>query len=60
MPTKTALDRLAQILDEHPHSPASTRVSMTLGEARDLKARIDWLTDELHDAKADLALNGGG
>lgn len=46
MPAKTALERLDQIVAEHPHSPASTRVSMTLGDLRDLGARIDWLTAE--------------
>jgi hypothetical protein len=46
MPAKTALDRLGQIVAEHPRSPASTRVTITLGDARDLKARLDWLTAE--------------
>ena len=44
---KTALDRLDQIAAEHPHSPASTRVTLTLGEVRDLKARNAWLTDTI-------------
>ena len=56
---KTALARLSQLLAEHPHSPGSLRVPVTLGDLRDLHARITWLTDELHDAKADLALRGG-
>lgn len=46
MPAKSALDRLAQIVAEHPHSPGSTRVTLTLGEVRDLKRRLDWLTAE--------------
>lgn len=50
MPAKTALDRLDQIVAEHPHSPASTRVSLTLGDVRDLKRRIERLTAELRDA----------
>jgi hypothetical protein len=43
---KTALERLAQLVAEHPHSPAGMRVTITLGDARDLKNRLDWLTAE--------------
>jgi hypothetical protein len=44
MPPKTALDRLTQLLAEHPHSPGSQRV--TLADLRELRDRIDWLTAE--------------
>jgi hypothetical protein len=50
MPAKSALDRLTQLVAEHPHSPASTRVSLTLGEVRDLKWRLDWLAAECESA----------
>ena len=43
---KTALERLDQIVAEHPRSPGSLRVPVTLGDLRDLKARLDWLTAE--------------
>lgn len=43
---KSAVERLDQIVAEHPRSPASMRVTITLGDARDLKARLDWLTAE--------------
>jgi hypothetical protein len=56
MPAKSALDRLDQIIAEHPHSPGSQRVTLTLGEVRDLKSRIDRLTAE-HEAAAET---GGG
>jgi hypothetical protein len=46
MPAKTALDRLDQIVAEHPHSPGSKRVPVTLEDLRDLKARLDWLAAE--------------
>jgi hypothetical protein len=49
---KTAVERLAQIVAEHPRSPASTRVTITLGDARDLKHRLDWLAAE-HEAAAE-------
>jgi hypothetical protein len=52
MPAKTALERLAQIVAEHPHSPGSQRVSLTLGEVRDLNARIAMLTDTVVMAAA--------
>jgi hypothetical protein len=56
MPAKTAVERLDQIVTEHPHSPGSQRVSLTLGEVRDLKARLDWLADMVVAA---AALNSG-
>ena len=46
MPAKTALARLSQLLAEHPHSPGSKRVPVTLEDLRDLKSRIDRLTAE--------------
>jgi hypothetical protein len=53
MPTKkTAVERLEQIVEEHPHSPASTRVSLTLGEVRDLRAKLAMLTDGVVGAAA--------
>lgn len=48
--TRTAFERLEQTVEQHPHSPASTRVTLTLGDARDLRARILWLEAELSDA----------
>jgi hypothetical protein len=47
-----AIEHLDQIAAGHPHSPASTRVQLTLGEVRDLNARITWLTDSLVAAAA--------
>lgn len=49
---KTALEHLSQIVAEHPHSPASMRVTVTVGELRDLKSRIDLLTDTVVGAAA--------
>jgi hypothetical protein len=47
---QTALERLDQIVAEHPHSPASTRVTVTVGDLRDWKARLDRLTAECETA----------
>jgi hypothetical protein len=49
---KTALEHLAQIVAEHPHSPVGTRVPVTVGELRDLSTRIDWLSDMVVSAAA--------
>lgn len=49
---KTAVERLDQIVEEHPHSPASQRVSLTLGEVRDLKAKLAMLADAVVGAAA--------
>lgn len=49
---KAALERLTQLVAEHSHSPAGTRVSVTVGELRDLSARIDWLSDMVVSAAA--------
>jgi hypothetical protein len=46
MATKTALERLSQLLAEHPHSPGSLRVTVTLGDLREPRDRLDWLTAE--------------
>jgi hypothetical protein len=43
---KTALERLDRIVAEHPRSPGSLRVPVTLDDLRDLKARLDWLAAE--------------
>lgn len=43
---KTAVERLDQIVAEHPRSPGSLRVPVTLEDLRDLKARLDWLAAE--------------
>jgi hypothetical protein len=48
----TAVEHLEQIVEEHPHSPGSQRVSLTLGEVRDLKAQIAMLTDTVVMAAA--------
>jgi hypothetical protein len=50
MPAKTALARLSQLLAEHPHSPGSLRVTVTLGDLRELRDRIEWLTAECESA----------
>jgi hypothetical protein len=50
MPAKTALERLSQLLAEHPHSPGSKRVTVTLGDLRELRDRIDRLTAECESA----------
>lgn len=52
MSTQKTLNRLDQIAEEYPHSPASTKVQLTLGEVRDIKARIAWLTDTVVMAAA--------
>jgi hypothetical protein len=52
MAKRSALDHLDQIVVEHPHSPASTRIPVTLGELRDLKTRIDRLADMVASAAA--------
>lgn len=49
---KTAIEEVAQILEEHPHSPASTRVSVTLGVLRDIAAKNAMLTDTVVMAAA--------
>jgi hypothetical protein len=47
---QSALARLSQLLAEHPHSPGSLRVPVTLGDLRELRDRIDWLTAECESA----------
>lgn len=42
---KTALEHLSTIVEDHARSLASTRVTITVGEARDLYAKIAMLTD---------------
>lgn len=46
MATKqTALEHLNTIVEDHARSLGSTRVTITVGEARDLYAKIAMLTD---------------
>lgn len=52
MSTQEAINRLDRITEERPHSPASTKVTLTLGEVREIKARIAWLTDTVVMAAA--------
>jgi hypothetical protein len=52
MAAKTAFEHLDQILAEHPHSPASTRIPVTLGELRDINGRLVMLTDMVVTAAA--------
>jgi hypothetical protein len=52
MAKQTAFEHLDQILAEHPHSPASTRIPVTLGELRDINGRLVMLTDMVVTAAA--------
>jgi hypothetical protein len=46
MATKqTAFEHLGTVVEDHARSLASTRVTITVGEARDLYAKIAMLTD---------------
>jgi hypothetical protein len=50
--TKDALSHLDQIVSERQTQRAATPVTLRLGEARDLQARIAWLTDTVVMAAA--------
>lgn len=52
MAAKDTLNRLDQIAAERQNQRASTPVTLTLGEVRDLSARIAWLTDTVVMAAA--------
>jgi hypothetical protein len=50
--TKDALAHLQQIAAERQNQRATTPATLTLGEVRDLNARIAWLTDTVVMAAA--------
>lgn len=49
---QTAFEYLDRVLAEHPHSPASTRIPVTLGELRDINGQLVMLTDAVVTAAA--------
>lgn len=52
MSSQNAIENLGQIVADRQNQRANTPVTITLGEARDLNARIAWLTDTVVMAAA--------
>lgn len=52
MSSQSTIENLGRIVAERQNQRASTPVTITLGEARDLNARIAWLTDTVVMAAA--------